>query len=494
MGVTGRTSPSWALWSYSAIGEQAHENQVALDGHQSETQVSATVTPDFITFGFKVQFLVPGERSSHEGDTPEPDPFPLDERFKASETDGDRARKEIGLRLWRCLRVVIGYANVACEGIPGHDDQASPVGPVLASVLPKYNFWRIQPGKDVEPLCFRSTDDENCLWQDSESPLRFWAWRQTEVSSPIFATSPSHKKDLGWIRTTEVQDLKVDSFCRVLTKRMRINTSAYTEGRPSSCSLSVFVGLGGDPIPELTIRRFITVVWLLEHALFKLCAPWRGAGHGSETLTSHSLLRNIHPESLPESGPAELEGLIGARLQQAIPEDRLRRTWYIWHVPASVLPKILEESGRTGCISIPGSTGHSVPHAVQINHASSTLRPGEIKSWTNVCLRLFQLCHFHGHEKVHQWRLKAMIELVVDAMNKDYYGGGDTAGIVLLKMLGLKEDIPIWIQAQEQWSEERSVEYLKREPFVPPQVPRDTAGIAKMVKKNGGPVSRLRRG
>jgi hypothetical protein len=87
-----------------------------------------------------------------------------------------------------------------------------------------------------------------------------------------------------------------------------------------------------------------------------------------------------------------------------------------------------------------------------------------------------------------------MIELVVDATNKDYYGGGDTAGMVLLKMLGLKEDIPIWTQAQERWSEERSGEYLKWEPFVPAQVPRDTAGIAKMVKKNGGPVPRWRRG
>jgi hypothetical protein len=485
------------------MGERAQANQAAFEanqavfeGHQSAAQVSAPVVSEVLTFGFKVQFLVPGERNPDDEDPPEHDPFPLDERFKASETDGDRARKEIGLKLWRYLRVVSGYANVACKGIPGRDDETSPVGPVLPSVLPKYNFWRIRPGKDVEPLCFRSTDDENCFWQDSESPLRFWAWRQTEMSSPVFATSSSPKRDSGWIRTTEVQDLKIDSVCRVLTKGMRINTSACTgtEDEPNSCGLSVFLGLGGNPIPETTIRRFITVVWLLEHAIFKLCAPWRRVDQDSETLTSRSLLSYIHADSLPESGPAELEELIGPRLQQAIPEDRLRRTWYIWHVPPSVLPKILEESGRTGCISIPGSTGHSVPHAVQINHAGSTLRPGEIKSWTNVCLRLFQLCHFYGKEKVHRWRLKAMMELVVDALNKDHYSGGDTAGVVLLKMLGLKADIPIWTQAHERWTQERLVEYLKWDPFVPPQVPRDAAAIAKMVKKNGDPVARVQRG
>lgn len=477
------------------MGERAQANQAALEGHQSGSQVGPPVMSEVLTFGLKVQFLVPGERCSHDESVPEHDPFPMDQRFKASETGSDEARKQIGLELWRNLRILTGFANVACKDIPGHDNETSPMGPVLSSILPKYNFWRIRLGKDVEPLCFPDADGQGCAWQDRESPLRFWAWRSTEVSSPVFATSSNSKKDLGWIRTTEVQDLKIDSFCRVLTKGMRINTSANTgtQEQPNSCGLSIYVGLGGKPIPEPTIRRFITVVWLLEHALFKLCAPWRREDHDSKMLSAHSLLTNVHPESLPESGPAELEELLGARLQQAIPADRLRRTWYIWHVSAGVLPKIIEEFGLSGCISIPGSTGHSVPHAIQINHASSTLRPGEIKSWTNVCLRLFHLCHSYEHQHVHRWRLKSMVELVVDALNKDHYDGSDTAGLVLLQMLGLKEDVPVWMDAQQRWSEEQTVGFLQRDPFVPPQVPRGVAVIAKVVEKKGSPISRVRR-
>lgn len=475
--MSGRTSPSWRLFIATAQGEQAQATQLASAGAQPTSQVSNPAPCEALTFGFKVQFLVPGTRTA----LPEPESHRVDARFRASPVDGDMAREQIARRLHYGLHVVMGHKNVVCEGIPNRDDDSQVVGPVLPNVCHNHNFWRIRVGNDAEPGCDRD-NREDCLWKADDSPLRFWDWKEAEVSSPVFITSSTNiKKTLGWLGAMEYHELMVNSFCRVLTREMRLNTSAYN-GASQDCDsygLSITVGLGGNPIPETTIRRFIVVMWLIEEALFKLCSPWRPYDHQSAPMTSRSLLKFFNDESLPIAGPAALQDLIGPRLQQAIHPDKLRRVWYIWEVRMNVLPRVIQSSVRRGCISIPGCDGHAVPNTVQIKQAGSTLRPREIISWTNVCLRLFQLCHFYENESVHRWRLKALLELVVDAMYNDQLSGHNEAAIVLLKQLHLAEDIPVWQEAGRRWGEERCMDHLERDPFVPPQMPRAEGNSAQ---------------
>lgn len=441
-----------------------------LKENQSPPVPKVSVPPlpkETLTFGFKTQLLVP---TTPDPVRLEPEHILRDQRIQILGDANDKglARGKIEAALYHLIHDVMGCSKVFCEGLtqPGtdgddDDDDAFPIPN-------KYTSWRIHTtDNNAEPGCFRN-HRTNCLYTEPDSPFRFWDWKEAEISSPVFTTTVTNMaRSLGWLGMKESHILTVKSLCRVLTREMRLNTSAFNGQPETSLGLSVFVGLGGAPIPETSLRRFLVVLWLLEDALYKFCPPWRTSGDQSAPLRRDSFLAHVSPLSLPQDGPPGLRDLIGPRLQQVIHPDKLQRAWYMWNVNFNYLPIMVQTVAGTGCVSIPGCKGHTVPNAIEIKHAGSNLRPGEIVSWTNVCLRLFQLCHFYERQDIHKWRLKALLELVVDAMWHDELEGNGEAGSVLLKQLRMSGDLQIWKDAEGHWNSEVLIDQLEMNPLCP---------------------------
>ncbi|KAB5525673.1 hypothetical protein GE09DRAFT_477757 [Coniochaeta sp. 2T2.1] len=319
----------------------------------------------------------------------------------------------------------------------------------------KYHHWRV----------IRDGSLECEQWVDEDEVLQNYLWSDVEVASAVFKCAPPAAD--SWIEVSLDQKAQLERVCKVLTETLRIRIS-------NTCGLHVHVGLGGEPIPPDTVRRFMTTMWLIEDAVLTLCAPWREGNRVVAPITQESLLAldgglEFLKEWCAEVPPPHLRNMdIHHKLWDRMSTHDQRRVWVIWTLPVGQLRVATSTPHFTRggvAIRIPDDAEEDRTTTIEIRYASSTLDAKELTSWTNIFLRLFQLCHFY--DWAHSAKLMNLIEGVTDALllsklNKKRFPTGDAhAGHELLKLLDLGNDIPVWENAQKRWAREDNHHHVR---------------------------------
>jgi hypothetical protein len=89
----------------------------------------------------------------------------------------------------------------------------------------------------------------------------------------------------------------------------------------------------------------------------------------------------------------------------------------------------------------------------------AALVAAELVSWTNLFVRLFQLCNWYDEPCAA--RLNALLYSVLCAQGVSRRD----AGHELLRQIGLGGDIPVWEVAEERWARERNHDQVRTFPF-----------------------------
>lgn len=398
------------------------------------------------------------------------DPHASDRRWYASSPHLAENQAKCEETVRTCL-VRAGLTNVMTDSLrspaPVSDDAR--VSQIFLPKIPaKYHHWQVM-------------SDGSCQcedWISNDDVLGRYTWSSVEIASSVFRSSA---RPDNWIKVTAAQELQIAQVCHSLTSNLRIRLS-------QSCGLHCHLGLGGDAIPPDTVRRFVTTMWLLEDAVLMLCAPWRSHSSFALPITKFSELAReeevwkLAPRD--SHNPSKVRMFIGDGLWKRLPLLQKQRLALIWTLPLKDLKEAVSTRDGTsrGTVSVRGCCGpqdcgedldddlvedpfgNFVQNTIEIRYASSTLIPRELTSWTNLFLRLFQLCNFY--DDTNAIRLATVLHHVAEALDprRTIHAGHE-----LLRQIDLGDDVPVWTAAQHRWVLENDRDHVRRSPFVEPQ-------------------------
>lgn len=415
--------------------------------------------PQSLTFGLEIEMIVPGRPPALLISRQEPDfqdPHVGDARWYAKTPHLEENQRACEEAVAQCLARA-GLTNLIVDGNydpaqTSHEALTSQIW--LPNIPVEYHHWQI-------------IHDQSCQceeWVANDEILGRYSWSAVEIASAVFR---SRAWPDNWIAVTAEQQARLGQICRSLTSNMRLRLS-------QSCGLHVHLGLGGDPIPPDTVRRFVTTMWLIEDAVLTLCAPWRQNNYYSQPITKYSMLaknQDVHRLRQRFSpAPADTRILIDECIWQRMSPLQQGRVRLIWALPLERLRSaVCTRSGSSrGSVSIRGCCGNifgcPVQNTIEIRYGSSTLVAAELTSWTNIFVRLFQLCNYYND--VNAVRLTSVLRHVTDALAP---GSMLHAGHELLRQLELGDDVPVWTAAQQRWALENDHDHIRKSPFADPQ-------------------------
>ena len=428
---------------------------------------NSTQNPPSMTFGFEIEMLVAsaGTLPAICGkQTPWDDPHPGDGRWCATDKSGHTAQS-ITEEAVAATLFAAGIENTWIEDSlatyrPSGASQTSQM--MLPRVDMKYHNWRVMPE------CSLSVEE----WIATDTVLSRYAWTGVEIASAVFNVW-ARSSDV-WIAPRQAQMTQIADVCRALASKLRIRLS-------QTCGLHIHLGLGGNSIPGDTVRRFISVMWLIEDAVLSLCAPWRADNTFAQPITKSSLLASGSDEGRALRGsmqnyPCDLSALrmfLGDRVWERLTRAQKQHIQLIWALPLdgndnnNLVEAITTTTWSTrGTVAIRGAilgsdtSRHSdVANTIEVRYASSTLVPCELVSWTNLFIRLFQLCNWY--DETNAARLSSLVHGVLCAQ-----GSGRHAGHELLRQVGLGDDVALWEAAGERWAREDDHDQVRINPFV----------------------------
>jgi len=420
-----------------------------------------------MTFGFEVEMLVAsaGTLPAICGKQPPwDDPHPGDGRWCAIDNSRGSAQYTTEEAVAEML-LKAGIENTWIEDSlathrPSGASQASRM--MLPKVDMKYHNWRVMPESSL------SVEE----WIATDPVLGRYSWSSAEIASAVFnvwARSPD-----VWIAPRQAQAKQIADVCRTLATNLRIRLS-------TSCGLHIHLGLGGNSIPGDTVRRFVSVMWLIEDAVLSLCASWRADNTWAQPITKASLLASGSDEGRAlrrstENIPVDLYALrmfFGDSVWNTLTRVQKQHLQLIWSLPLSgnnnnnLVEAITTTTWSSrGTVAVRGailgrdSSQHSnVANTIEIRYASATLVARELLSWTNLFIRLFQLCNWY-HE-TNAVRLSTLVHGVLSA-----HGSGRHAGHELLRQIGLGDDVGLWEAAGKRWAREDDHDQVRMNPFV----------------------------
>ncbi|OIW23434.1 hypothetical protein CONLIGDRAFT_649469 [Coniochaeta ligniaria NRRL 30616] len=415
--------------------------------------------PQTLTFGLEIEMIVPGATASLRisgRDAAFQDPHANDGRWYARGPHLTQNQDDCEETVETCLSAA-GLANVQREyqhNPPQVSDEARVSQIYHPNIAMKYHHWRVM-------------SDGSCqceMWFAEDDVLGRYTWSSVEIASSVFRSSA---RSDTWISVSPAQKAQLSQICRSLTSHMRIRVA-------QSCGLHCHIGLGGDTIPPDTVRRFVTTMWLIEDAILMLCAPWRVHSDFALPITLFSRLAREEDrwkfiQTLSNMN-ADIRMLLGDGVRNRLSTLEQERVKLIWSLPLEDLREAIGTNDGTvrGTVSIQGCCGPvsnpfmcPVQNTIEIRYASSTLVADELTAWTNIFLRLFQLCNFYTDTEA--VRLAAVLDHVVDALDPTK---GIHAGHELLRQLDLGDDVPVWTAAQRRWALETDHDHVRRSPFV----------------------------
>ncbi|KAI0518126.1 putative amidoligase enzyme-domain-containing protein [Xylaria bambusicola] len=207
-----------------------------------EAQDDSTGT---LTCGVELEFLLPS--IDHMAKDPEPD---IANRllYRSTSRNPEIIHKEIREQLMAILRQLEGVSFRAMDD----DDFHPPHDNVVV-----YDSWRL--GSDT-------TVNKN--HEDNECSQSSYTWTGCVLTSPVM-NPHDHAAN-------------IDSICRIL-KIVRIHLNKST-------SVHVHVGRGDEPFSLLTVRKFVTLYWLTEEAIFGLHHPSRKTNRHCLPLSKYSVI------------------------------------------------------------------------------------------------------------------------------------------------------------------------------------------------------------
>lgn len=442
--------------------------------HFNSPQPPEAQLPRSVTFGLEIEMLVASTRRLPEvicdPQAPFDDPHPGDGRWCAEKTSRGPTQHDSEEAVAQCL-VQAGIDNIWVHDRP--PDQISPAAQASRNSLPRvserYHNWRVMSEGSL------AVEE----WIARDPVLGRYAWSSVEIASAVFQSKAL--PDV-WVPVAPLQAARIARICHTLTSNLRIRFSP-------SCALHLHLGLGGEFIPEDTIRRFVSVMWLVEDAVLSLCAPWRSGNKWSQPITKASVLardwdgeRDLWGSVQQFADLAALQAFVGDEVWDRMTCAQKVQMMLIWSLPLNGpgMCNLVQAIGTTGAGDGDGQRGtvsifgavlardgpfayDNVGHTIEIRYASGTLIAGELVSWTNLFVRLFQLCNWYDETNA------ARLKMLLHGVAWGYEWSTEHAGHELLRHVGLGEDTRVWEAARRRWALADDHERVRRSPFVEPQ-------------------------
>ncbi|KAI0902997.1 putative amidoligase enzyme-domain-containing protein [Ustulina deusta] len=337
-----------------------------------------------LTCGVEFEFLLPSIHYMAK----DPDPDIKNKRlYKSTSGDPEDIKTEVREQLLETLQQLDGIPFRAMD-----DDNFHP--PHDNVVI--YDSWRLGGDGTVNK-------------HGAEGPYN---WTNCELTSPVMG---SH--DYG---------TKIEDVCRVL-QAVRIHLNKST-------AVHIHVGRGNEPFSLLTVKKFATLYWLTEKAIFELHHPSRHDNRCCLSLTNYSVLAiksqaalDVEGRNLGDGGPTMEDYVPGASLTQ-LRRAQLRCIWDCGSI---------EERGSVGFLRFlpAGKTGGNI-QTFEWRQMSGSVDANHINQWAKACIAFTDFCRLSN---------KATFKkLIGEVIEKENY-----TGIELLEALDV--DTCIFKDMREIW-------------------------------------------
>ncbi|KAI2630630.1 hypothetical protein GGR54DRAFT_162438 [Hypoxylon sp. NC1633] len=267
----------------------------------------------------------------------------------------------------------------------------------------------------------------SCYKENTIVPEETMIWTDPAAFGKRMAVRPSTPEGHFWLgfefvskvyryRDFESAKLDLDTICSALREHYiaSINVGRDSAFGSSRCATHIHWGLSGRPYELLTVKRVLTLMWVVEEMLMDLHATWRrDAKKYAALLQKGTNMATDNFSELPcwikdpgrdDMWDREMEQNVPPRIHTSLHRGRPKVQW-LWRAESvNDLAMLVGEASRSRRASVAvtellsaasGFTGkvrRSQLNTVEFRHMQGSLHPALIAAWIDVTARIMCRC------------------------------------------------------------------------------------------------------
>ncbi|KAI1458697.1 putative amidoligase enzyme-domain-containing protein [Annulohypoxylon moriforme] len=335
-----------------------------------------------LTFGIELEFLVPFLKRG------ECDPFPHEKRplFKFE-------------NYFEADALILNVLENACDLPLRHEISDQYRSPHHSVVL--YDAWRLVKDSSVR---FQKSD-----W-------KYYTWAGREITSVVMGSDDP-----------KAYTEKITKICRAI-RQLRVHLNLAT-------SVHVHVGLGDEPFSLLTIKKFITLILLVDDMLMGLHHPKRRESRYCYLVSRCSAVSKLEPNRSKDYDDL-MKRSLEQRMGEFIPEGPMTKQALQATKSIQELAFMMDDPDNIGYYRGSVSFARFLPEegvggntqTIEFRQMAGCLDPDQIIHWVKVCVALVDFARLADAE-----RYKSLLEKLM--AKKSTFSAFD-----LLLELGLGEE------------------------------------------------------
>ncbi|KAI1645343.1 uncharacterized protein F4817DRAFT_343683 [Daldinia loculata] len=206
-----------------------------------------------------------------------------------------------------------------------------------------------------------------------------------------------------------------DSTCRTLRANYLVSVNAGKDSGPASsrCGTHIHWGLSGAEYDLITVKRILTLMWVVEENLMGLHASWRQlANKYAALLQTGTNMATDNAPKLPswieDLGKGiwvyEMEQNVPPSVRESLHRDKPKVQW-LWRAETvEDLAMLVGEPNKSRRASIglmellpatsnfPGKVRRSQLNTIEFRHMQGSLHPTLVAAWIEVTAAIMQPC------------------------------------------------------------------------------------------------------
>ncbi|KAI2618648.1 hypothetical protein GGS26DRAFT_595743 [Hypomontagnella submonticulosa] len=273
---------------------------------------------------------------------------------------------------------------------------------------------------EFEKFCY------NAYMKNTIVPEETMIWTDPKANGGRLDVRPETQDGYFWLgfelvsKAYQFRDLEssrsdLESICRVLRGNylVSINAGRDSTSRSGRCGTHVHWGLSGREYDLLTVKRVLTLMWVVEERLMELHATWRkDAGKYAALLQKGTNMAADDTTKLPNWVGNLGKGDWMNEMEQNVPseiwgtpyDNRLKVKW-LWRAgTVGDLAMLVGEANKSRRASVgimellpatsafPGMVRRSQLNTIEFRHMQGSLHPTLIVAWIEVTAQIMRRC------------------------------------------------------------------------------------------------------
>ncbi|CAJ2506103.1 Uu.00g002330.m01.CDS01 [Anthostomella pinea] len=311
------------------------------------------------------------------------------------------------------------------------------------TVIPEETMIWTDPLVDGRRMLVRPAAQEGYFWLGFEVVSKAYLWQERQRA-----------------------EAHLERTCRVLRAnyRLSVNTGITSVKDSSRCSVHIYWGIRGLPLPLHNLKRLLTLLWVAEAKLLDLHATWKQEAikyaaplqkRTNMAMDKTDMLPSWVDEDDAHAAPwrDEMERNVPPFVSQALHNGKAKVPW-LWRAETvEDLAKLVGESDRSRKAAIAvtehlppqsefwGKVRKSQLNTVEFRHMQGSLEPELVAAWIHVTARITEVCVDFDADEFHD--LLGKVANCVDH-------GGPTAVYKLLDVLGVQRAVSQVFESHNQ--------------------------------------------